>query len=176
MAEDGTTAGYARLFARLCTDVSPARWSEFTRNRSPHKPLLLLSVLDLFEQGRVRSNLIELTSDVGELFTRYWALVMPPDRRGNIALPFFHLRGDGFWHLLPKPGKESGLATAAQIRSLAQLRDTIIGARLDEELYELLQVREPRNLLRTILVETFFAPVARPALVEQGAVNNETFR
>src|SRR3712207_9579083 len=44
-------------------------------------------------------------------------IFLPFDRRGNIALPFFHLRSEGFWRLLPKPGKEEALSAAAQIRS-----------------------------------------------------------
>jgi len=96
--------------------------------------LLLISVLDLFEQGQVRSGLIELNPDLGELFTRYWTRIMPPDRRGNLALPFFHLRGDSFCHLVPKQGKQGVLEDAAQIRSLARLQDAVIGTRLDDKL------------------------------------------
>src|SRR5215210_4458438 len=131
MAGDGSTARYARRFAGLRRDVSRARWSEVTLYGAPHKPLLLLSVLDLFEQGRITTNLIELTPDFGDLFTRYWTRTMPPERRGNLALPFFHLRGDGFWHLVPKPGKQDVLEATGQFKSLARLRDTVIGARLD---------------------------------------------
>lgn len=157
MAEGGITARYARRFAGLRRDVSRARWTEGTRNGAPHKPLLLLSVLDLFEQGRITTNLIELTLDLGELFTRYWARIMPPDRRGNLALPFFHLRSDGFWHLVPKPGKQSALEDATQIRSLTRLQDAVIGARLDDELYGLLQAQKPRDALRTVLIQAYFA-------------------
>ncbi len=82
------TTDYARRFAELRTDKNRFRWSTATSNRAPHKPLLLLSVLDLFEQGMVEANLIELTSDLGELFSQYWAKVLPFDRRGNIVLPF----------------------------------------------------------------------------------------
>lgn len=38
----------------------------------------------------VKSNLIELTSELGELFSQYWLKIAPFDRRGNIVLPFFH--------------------------------------------------------------------------------------
>lgn len=169
-------AGYARQFSELRTDRSRSRWPELTRNRSPHKPLLLLSVLDLFEQGSIRSNLVEFTPDLGELFTRYWAEVMPPDRRGSLALPFFHLRSDSFWHLVPKGGKDEVVASASQIRSLSQLRDTIIGARLDDGLYELLRAPEPRAILRDGLVKAYFAAEMRSALVERSAVNCEAFR
>ncbi|CAA9408715.1 MAG: HNH endonuclease family protein [uncultured Rubrobacteraceae bacterium] len=169
-------ARYARLFGKLRTDVGHSRWSPLTRNRAPHKPLLLLSVLDLFEQDSTRPNLLELTPDLGELFTRYWPRVMSPDRRGNIALPFFHLRSDGFWHLLPKPGKENVVASAAQIRSLFRLRDTVTGARLDDELYEILHAPEARATLRGVLIETYFSPELQPVLVKQSATNHEAFR
>jgi putative restriction endonuclease len=137
--------------------------------------LLLLCVLDLFEQGDVKSNLIELTPDLGEMFTRYWTRVLPFDRRGNLALPFFHLRGDGFWHLLPKLGKEEALNSASQIRSLSRLDETVLGARLDQALYRVLHDKECRDLLRSVLADTYFAPELRESLTEQGAVNREAF-
>lgn len=156
-------------------DKSRARWTESTGNRAPHKPLLLLSVLDLFEQGKVESNLIELTPELGESFNRYWMRVLPLDRRGNLALPFFHLRSEGFWKLLPQPDKGEALEASSQIRSLHQLRETVIGACLDESLYNLLRIQESRELLRSVLVEAYFAPEAREALAEQGAINQEAF-
>ena len=85
---------YTERFAKLRTDASPTRWSAVTCHRAPHKPLLLLAVMDLFAQGIITSNLIEPAADLGELFTLYWARVMPPDRRGNLALPFFPMNGD----------------------------------------------------------------------------------
>lgn len=166
---------YIKRFAKLRTDTSPARWSAITRHCAPHKPLLLLSVMDLFAQDSITANMIELTPDLGELFTLYWVRVMPFDHRGNLALPFFHLRSDGFWYLIPQPGKEAVLAAAHQIRSVNQLRETILGTRLDEELYALLRIQESRNLLHAVLVETYFAPDVQPRLVEQGVINTEAF-
>ena len=141
MAGNRITARYARRFAGLRRDVSRARWTESTRDGAPHQPLLLLSVLDLFEQSRITSNLIELAPDLGELFTRYWTPILPPHRRGNLTLPFFHLPSDGFWQLVPKPGKQDVVKYAVQIRSLTRLQDAVIGARLYAELYGLLRAR-----------------------------------
>jgi putative restriction endonuclease len=101
---------------------------------------------------------------------------MPPDRRGNLALPFFHLRSDSFWHLVPKPGKQGVLEDAAQIRSLARLQDAVIGTRLDDKTLRAspgtggsrcASVRPHRDL---------FSPELRPSLIEQGAINNEAIR
>jgi putative restriction endonuclease len=161
--------------ARLHTDRSALRWPDSTRGRAPHKPLLLLAALDLFAAGRIAGNLIEPGPELGEQFTSYWGRVMPPTTRGNLALPFFHLRSDGFWHLLPRPGQETGLAGATQIRSMTQLRDMVLGARLDEELFALLGSAEGRVALREALLTTYFDATAGAALRSQIATNQDAF-
>lgn len=166
---------YAKRFARLRTDKNRYRWTAITFNRAPHKPLLLLSVLDLFDQGEIETNLIEITPDLGQLFSRYWTNVLPFDHPGKLVLPFFHLRNEEFWRLLPKEGKETALNATSQISSLSRLRETVSGARLDEALYEILHVREAREHLRAVLVETYFAPEVRSLVAEQSAVNHEAF-
>lgn len=167
---------YLKAFAQLKSDRSPKRWSSLTSFRAPHKPLLLLAVIDLISQGATKSNVVEITPDLGETFTLYWARVMPPDQRGSLALPFFHLKSDGFWRLIARPGYEHVLQTARQIRSINQLRETVLGARLDGELYRLLRIDKSRNLLRAVLIETYFAPEAREALLEQASINNESIK
>lgn len=169
-------AKYLKMFSKLRSDASRARWTDTTCYRAPHKPVLLLSVLDLIAQGMVMTNLVEFTPDLSELFKLYWTRVMPPDRRPNLALPFFHLKSDGFWHLVPQSGKEAFLENADQIRSINQLRDTILGARFDERLFEQLLVEMNRNKLRNLLIERYFSPEMRPALLEQSLINVEAFR
>jgi putative restriction endonuclease len=167
---------YIKKFEKLRTDISPARWSVKTCHRAPHKPLLLLAVMDLFAEGTIKANFIEITSDLGELFSLYWSRVMPPDRRGNLALPFFFLKSEGFWHLIPQPDKGDILAATSHIRSVKQLYDLVMGAKLDEELFKILQVEKSRNQLRTVLIQTYFAPELRPGLIEQGLINTEAYQ
>ncbi|MHB8765663.1 MAG: hypothetical protein ACYDA8_15200 [Deferrisomatales bacterium] len=97
-------AGYARRLTRLRTDVNAAHYPGQPGHRAPHKPLLLLSVMDLIAEGTLTANLVAPTPDLAELFALYWSRVMPPDRRGLLAYPFFHLKSEGFWHLVPVPG------------------------------------------------------------------------
>ena len=167
---------YIAKFSKLRSDQSPARWGALTKHRAPHKPLLLLAVLDQFADGAVTSNLIEASPDLGELFTLYWARVMPPDQRGNMTLPFFHLQGDNFWHLLPKPGKADYLAAVRQIRAMSDLQEAAFGARLDEDLYALLRIEQSRDVLRRVLIETYFSSEAQAALLNQGSVNQEAYQ
>ncbi len=163
---------------RLSTDKASARWPDFPHHRAPHKPLLLLAVMDLIAQGSLPQNLIELNAELGVLFTLYWSTVFPPElgKRGNIAMPFWHLQSDGFWHLQPRPGQEAVLAGSSKVHSIGRLQELTFGAKLDDELYEWLCTEDGRNEARTLLLATYFTAPVREALLAQTAVNIAAFR
>ncbi len=166
---------YLHNFSHLRTDRTGG-WDTRTQGRAPHKPILLLSVLDLFAQGRIPANLIEITPELGELFAGYWSLVMSPERRGNLALPFFHLQSSGFWHLQPQPGQEALLGDTRQVDRLNQLTRLILGASLDDELFQLLHDAENRDLLRIVLIQTYFSPEFHTELLALGEINLQAFK
>ena len=171
---DGEITEYAKLFANLNTDKSASRWPDHTRNRAPQKPILLLSVLDLFEIGKVDSNLIEITEDLLDLFERYWARALPFMKPSTLAMPFVRLESDGFWHIVRRNEDESLFGRPE--RSIAQLQERVFGARLDDVLHQHLQVAESRRILRSVLVgERYFSDEARESLLRQGFVNREAF-
>ncbi len=62
-----------------------------------------------------------------------------------------------------------------QITSLARLREEVVGARLDDDLYDLLQIKENRERLRSVLSGTYFSPEMRRLLLEQSTVNRGAF-
>lgn len=177
---------YLRRFTQLRPDYNRTRWPAVTRYRAPHKPFLLLAIIDLFARNQVKSNLIEITPDLGELFSSYWTRIMQPDQRSTIALPFFHLwkEKENFWHLVPRPGKEALLAEARRnpavahtIRfSINKLNEAIIGARLDDELFVLLSTDEARKTLRDVLIKTYFEPEVHTSLLEQGVINTISYQ
>ena len=75
---------YIQLFRKLRSDKN-TKWPDATLNRSPYKPFLLLSVIDLFAQGGITTNLIELTTDLADSFDLYCRQVMPLDWQCNIG-------------------------------------------------------------------------------------------
>jgi putative restriction endonuclease len=166
---------YIHQFSHLRTDTNHNYWTPSTYFHAPHKSFLLLSILDLFAQGAIQSNFIAITPELGDLFAKYWSVLMSPDRRGNMALPFFHLRTSSFWHLLPTPGSESLLESTRQVDTLSQLQKLILGTNLDEELFQLLQIEGSRNALRVALIQAYFAPEFHEILLSQGAVNLKSF-
>ena len=44
---------YLQMFANLPTDKGRNRYPQITYHRAPHKPFLLLSIMDLIAQGRI---------------------------------------------------------------------------------------------------------------------------
>jgi len=165
---------YIHKFSHLRVDRTGG-WDDRTRGRAPHKPLVLLCVLDLAAQGTLTSNLIEVGPELLALFSTYWKKIFGQERKGNMALPFFHLRSSKFWHLLPKPGQEAALAAVRQVDTLGQLNRFVLGARLDEDLFHLIQISEPREALRKTLVDTCFSPEIQPDLIALGATNLKAY-
>ena len=69
---------YLQMFGELRTDRGRDRYPEITYHRAPHKPFLLLSIMDLIAQGRITQNLIEPSYELVDTFNTYWAAIMPP--------------------------------------------------------------------------------------------------
>lgn len=172
----GLLQRYIEDFKQLRKDKNQNRYPASTKNAAPHKPLLLLSVLDRFAEGTIEENQIRLDPGLLDLFNDYWKLVMPDEWRSNIALPFYHLSSEDFWHLIPQPGSENVIEAGRRLRSIRQLKDHTQGARLDEDLHALLTEEDPRNVLRTTLIESHFAESAHAPLAEQSTIHVEAFR
>ncbi len=168
---------YLKAFTHLHQDRT-GPWTPTTCGRAPHKPLLLLAVLDLAAQGELLTNFIEPSPALGELFASYWEKVIGPERRGNFALPFFHLRKEkgGYWQLIAQPGQENALPLLRQIDTLGNLRRVVIGAKLDEDLFLLLQASESREALRRALVQAHFAPEIQSLILGLGVVNLQAYQ
>ena len=167
-------SAYAQPFARLRSDVKPY-WPATTFHRAPHKPMLLLAVMDLIANQHITCNLIALDAELIDAFDRYWHAAIGDARESNILMPFFHLSSEDFWHLIALPGKEAALALGGKLRTARQFADLVRGARLDDELFALLQAPAQRDELRRILIERYFAPELRPAIVRAGAITGESF-
>jgi putative restriction endonuclease len=158
----------------------------------PHKPVLLLSILDLLDHEAFPGNNIALSPDLVQTFKRYFAVVRRGDDKPTIENPFYYLAGDGFWQLVPKaggrplyePGKASGAPTITALRE--------VHGRFDEDLWQTI-ISEPhtRHQLREALIARYFpehreqlavlagqknAPVPETALREEPPGRDAAFR
>ncbi len=140
---------------------------------APHKPILLLALIDLFEEGAITNNKIEPSPQIVESFLKYWHLVSL--ERPRIFLPFFHLKSDKFWHLHAKAGNEKLLAMTKQMNSMTHLASIVEFASLDEDLFLLLHRADTREAIRQKIIEVYFGEQTerfRAVIADNREINN----
>jgi putative restriction endonuclease len=133
---------YLDRFAHLRVDRA--------KGTAPHKPTLLLCVIELAQQGLLTENRIRLTPELITAFLKYWALLAPPQRRSDISLPFWHLASSKFWHLKARPGFDTVISSGSRPGTIAALQQVVAYAFLDDELFLLLQdAKSPGSPIRS---------------------------
>lgn len=145
---------YARKFERLRVDRA--------HGIAPHKPILLLSVIELIKKGIISKNEIYLSSELIDTFHKYWSFLGSDRHNPDISRPFFHMRSGKFWHLWANSGFEKLITSKVKLKTLAEVKQAIKYAYLDEDLFEFLQDPFSRSSLITVLVARWF-----PERVEQ---------
>jgi putative restriction endonuclease len=160
---------YIKAFSELRTDKNKNRWSAATTFRAPHKPFLLLSILDLISEGHITKEFIEPTFELAETFAGYWQRVMPIGSSGIMAYPFFYMDSEPFWELVPRSGVTPPVGKT--ISSMKKIKEIYLGAKLDPELFKLTLMEPLRKKLQTALITTFFSPETQFILFDQSQVN-----
>lgn len=131
--------------------------SKLRVNRSqglaPHKPLLLLVVLEMIENGDLQSPILKLTPELAFRFSQFGTIVAHRrTQRMDIRLPFYHLASDGVWSAFTKDGTESLDPKATQF------------VKINEEFYSLSQSAEFRSMARGVLIRSYFESTEQVAL------------
>lgn len=137
------------------TKLNPAAGRGSCRGKAPHKPLLLLCILDMAEAGEFPSRVFTRTPSLTLRFRCYGALVTSrwPSRL-NIRLPFFHLSTQRFWEPYDEEMRKSSSP------------ESCVACEMSKELYDLLSDAGFRLKARLILISKYFEPLERIALFE----------
>lgn len=123
------------------------------RGIAPHKPLLLLVVCDLAEEGKLTAPILPRNGDLAFRFSSYYRIVAA--RRGtrpDVRLPFFHLRAEGVWTPLEADGR---VAVDRQRTTAVEIDDCFLKCLHDPEF---------RQLARRTLIARYFQPQERAEL------------
>lgn len=139
---------YLKAFKKLRIDRS--------HGVAPHKPILLLSVLQTFQHSFQNIQRIYITPELVALFKTNWSLLVTTKHDCRFALPFYHLTSDKFWKLIPKSGFENILQLSASMRSFANLNAAIDCAIIDEDLCELMKNKKSNEILLQFLLDEYF--------------------
>ena len=160
---------YLEAFGRIRVDTNRKSWAAETNHKSPYKPFLLMSVMDLIADGSISRNFIEPSIVLTETWMGYISLLPPMNRQASMAYPFFYMGSDGFWSLQPR--HKNPVKPGQTISSLKRLRECYFGAKFNDDLFPLLQMESSRDRLRARLVETFFASEFQQVVEAQSTLN-----
>jgi putative restriction endonuclease len=126
---------------------------------APHKPLLLLVLLDMAEHGEVRHKELPLTPELAFRFCTIWKIVAHRRKqRPDIRYPFHCLKTNGFWSALDENGKPSSH------RNLTRL------AVMPSDFFAVLKEPAWRDKARRVLIATYFQPGEQIALYELAGI------
>ncbi len=123
---------------------------------APHKPILLLSVIDCYNAGYINSEKIYITAELMAYFKSNWQAYVRTAHTMNFALPFFHMSREPFWSLVEKRGYNIELTSKKSVRSFNALYAATDYAEIDRELMLLFMNAESRYLLKEILLQQYF--------------------
>lgn len=124
---------------------------------APHKPILLISLIELIENGKVEENKFCINADLVGVFKENWQILVVTMHQSDFTLPFYHLQNDKvmkkpFWFLIPNFGCQMN----AYIKSVTTLAKVVAYGSFSEELYLLLVNPITRNIIKDALLNTYF--------------------
>ena len=119
---------YIEQFSKLQTNIHSGK-------KAPHKAILLLSVIELIKSNYIIDCRIELNNTLKAEFKSVWRQYVKGDSRFSpiVETPFMNLNSALFWRSV----------TYGKI------------ARIDTELFQLLQDNESRDTLKNVLLKTY---------------------
>lgn len=121
--------------------------------KAPHKPILLLTFIQLFERADITENKVYILPELVGLFKENFSLLVKTGHKADFFLPFYYLSGEGFWHIKTKAGADLQI----YISSFKGLHEVADFGYFNEDLYLLLSSPETRNILKTVLLDKYFA-------------------
>lgn len=121
------------------------------------KPLYIMAIIDAIELDKLTENRINLDNEFmrkrfGQLYEQ-----VNGNKKGNeisfFVRPFFHLGSSFFYHLIWQRGINP--PTNSTTPSAQYLRENLLYAKLDDELWDLLQDAESRKFLKQSIIKRY---------------------
>ena len=144
---------------------------------APHKLILILTIIELIENGHFSKNEFCIDIDFVAYFRENWTLLVNTSHSPDFTQPFYYLQnekleGESLWELHPN----LGFAITSHIKSINVLKEVVSYASFQEDFYNLLQQPEFRIIARNIILDTYFANTKEQFIIAkysgQGYIND----
>ena len=124
---------------------------------APHKPILLLTLLDLLDKGYGTDNKFYIDDILVSTFHENWDILSSAGFVEDFTLPFYHLQNDkiegaSFWFIKSIAGHQ----ITKHIRSIQTLSEMVEYACLFEPVFQMLTLKENRDSMRNMLLKFYF--------------------
>ena len=142
---------------RLISEMKSMRRSQQSGRLKPHKPVMLLTVLDLMQRGEINTNRVVFNQSLCDRFEVLFSAVRQEEDWCQPSAPYFHLRTSGFWFHKPRKGREKAcveLDTAGG--GSKRITDNIEYAFFDPDSYEVLSKSDGRQDVFEAILSFFF--------------------
>ena len=144
---------YIEAFSNLKTSNKYSR-------KSPHKAVLLLTIIELIERNQLSKNEIYYNELLVSTFQKVWNYVLPNEElfEAEAYFPFWFMQSERFWHITPVYGFEKTISDFYQNKvkpTEARVKEFIKYVELDADLYFLMTLRSGRMSLKRVLLETY---------------------
>jgi putative restriction endonuclease len=139
---------YLQIFKKLRIDRS--------HGLAPHKPILLLSVLQLYHSKLLLDKRVFITPELVALFKANWTSLVKTNHDCRISYPFYYLKSDRFWQLVPKSGFENIDQMGSIMKSFSNLNAAVDFAVIDSELFLLMIDKRSNEILQQFIIDEFF--------------------
>lgn len=134
---------YCKEFANLSVGVVQGK-------KLPHKAILLISIIQLIEDGTIKDNRIELNKVIASEFANQWRKYIGGNKVPSVWTPFWHMKSEPFWHFKPIESKEQ--IDKLYKPSIGKMRAVIECAYLDVSLYKFLLNANNREQVNHVLL------------------------
>ena len=139
---------YCKEFANLSVGVVHGK-------KLPHKPLLLMSIIQLIQNGTIKDNRLELNKVIASEFANQWKKYIGGNKVPSVWTPFWHMKSEPFWHFKPVESREQ--VDKLYKPSIGKIRAVIEYAFLDNDLYGLICTEMGKIKLKDVLSKTYLA-------------------
>ncbi len=137
------------------------------RHERPHKPVMLLAVLDLMDAGKIRENRICWSDELRDQFSQIFEKVRAANDKPTPENPFFYLRSEKFWRHVAEPAHKDLVAGLSNPPRLGDLATGLFHVELEPRLFTLLTDPVKREVVRDALISRYF-PDKRTMLIRPG--------
>lgn len=143
-------------YARLFENLNCAKTKKY--GEAPHKPVLLLTLIELVRSGCLTQQEIVPTEKLRHTFEQIWRTrVKNGHYQCDVAKPFFHMRNEPFWQLIAQSGHEQEATDKSKMRNWQKLQNAVAYAYIDAELAQCFTNETERSYLESILIWRYFA-------------------